>query len=259
MAGTESPYPNGCRSAVSLTFDDGLTSQLEVAVPMLNDRDMLATFYIPPRDFILGANDWVDRLSMWKEVARQGHEIGNHSLSHTCSRGFRDTLDGPSIETMTLEDIEADMLEAECRLDEVLGPSRRTFCYPCYQAHVGDGLTRQSYVPVIAKHFIAARGRGEFANYPLTCSLTYLWSYNVEGMSGEAMIQLIERSMSLGQWCMLAIHGIEVGNLAVARKDFTEVCDFLARNRRDIWVAPVIDVAQRIIDWRASRGGVENG
>lgn len=33
----KTPFPSGCRAAVSLTFDDGMRSQLEVAVPLLND------------------------------------------------------------------------------------------------------------------------------------------------------------------------------------------------------------------------------
>jgi hypothetical protein len=82
--------------------------------------------------------------------------------------------------------------------------------------------------------------------------MSYLWSYPVEHMSGSAMIQLVERSRSLGQWLILAFHGIDVGSLAVTEKDFLEVCDFLARNRSDIWIAPVIAVARRILDWRAT-------
>jgi hypothetical protein len=32
----KTPFPSGCQAAVSLTFDDGMRSQLEVAVPLLN-------------------------------------------------------------------------------------------------------------------------------------------------------------------------------------------------------------------------------
>ena len=252
MESIRSPYPNGCRSAVSLTFDDGSGSQLELALPILNDHRLLSTFYIPARDSAPGYDHWTDILRPWKVVAEQGHEIGNHTVSHRFSRAFGESLEGIYNETMTLQDIEADIVEAERRLDEVLGHSQRTFAYPCYHDYIGEGLTRQSYVPFIAKHFVAARSRGEFANYPLTCSMSYLWSYPVEHMSGSAMIELIEQARSLGQWCILAIHGIDAGKLAVTSKDFLEVCDYLTQNRSDIWVAPVIEVARRIIDWRSS-------
>ena len=252
MERIETPYPDGCRSAVSLSFDDGSGCQLNVALPILNDRELLSTFYIAPRDSAPGYEGWADILRPWKEVAGQGHEIGNHTRSHICSRAFSASREGRYLETMTLQDIEEDVLEAERRLNEVVGQAQRTFCYPCYQDYVGEELTRQTYVPLIAKHFIAARGRGEYANYPLTCSMSYLWSYPVEHMLGSAIIQLIERSRSLGQWLILAFHGIDVGSLAVAKEDFLEVCDFLARNRSDIWIAPVVNIARRIVDWRAS-------
>ncbi|MDO8585879.1 MAG: hypothetical protein Q7T82_02460 [Armatimonadota bacterium] len=157
-----------------------------------------------------------------------------------------------SLENVSLEEIEADVLEAERRLNEALGPAQRSFSYPCYQAYVGDGLTRRSYVPVIARHFTAARGRGEYANYPLTCSLTYLWSYPVEEMTGPRMIDLVKRAVSNGQWLILTFHSIGDGHLPVAQNTFVEVCDFLARNRSDIWGAPVVEVARRVADWRKS-------
>ncbi|MDO8585878.1 MAG: polysaccharide deacetylase family protein [Armatimonadota bacterium] len=78
----ESPYPNGCRGAVSLTFDDGLDCHLDIAVPALNDRGLPSTFYVVAREMTAGADDWKDRAAKWKEVVRQGHEIGNHSVSH---------------------------------------------------------------------------------------------------------------------------------------------------------------------------------
>src|SRR5262249_41204323 len=81
-------------------------------------------------------------------------------------------------------------LEAERRLREVIPEqTARTFCYPCYQEHVGEGPTRQSYVPVIARHFPAARGKGERANPPRTCDVHYLWSWPVERATGAELVR----------------------------------------------------------------------
>ncbi len=57
----ETPYPPCCRGAVSLTFDDGLHSQLEVAVPLLTDRGLRATFYLNPRGRNPVSDDWLER------------------------------------------------------------------------------------------------------------------------------------------------------------------------------------------------------
>ncbi len=39
-------WPGSYRAAVSLSFDDGLRSQLEVAVPILDRAGLRATFYL---------------------------------------------------------------------------------------------------------------------------------------------------------------------------------------------------------------------
>ena len=43
---------NNRPAAVSLTFDDGMRSHLDVAVPLLNDHDLRGTFYL-----VAGGND----------------------------------------------------------------------------------------------------------------------------------------------------------------------------------------------------------
>ncbi len=246
----ETPYPPGCRGAVSLTFDDGLHSQLEVAVPLLTDRGLRATFYLNPRGRNPDSDDWLERWAGWKQVAEQGHELGNHSLTHPCSRAFGNHLQERCLETMTLADIEADVLEAERRLRLLTGVAERSYAYPCYQDFVGCGPTRQSYVPVIARHFVAARGGGEYPdNHPLTCDLHYLWSLKAEFLRGAELIGWVEWSMQRGRWIILTFHGIDEGHLPVSRLALRELCDFLAQ-RRDIWTAPVVEVAQRIRRWR---------
>jgi peptidoglycan/xylan/chitin deacetylase (PgdA/CDA1 family) len=154
---------------------------------------------------------------------------------------------------MTLQDIEADVLEAEKRLRELTGISVRSFAYPCYQDFVGYGLTRQSYVPVIAKHFVAARGGGEYPdNHPLTCDLHYLWSLKAEYLRGAELIGWAEWTAQRGRWLIVTFHGVDEGHLPISRHALQEFCDFLAQ-RSDIWTAPVVEVARRIVAWRRSQ------
>jgi peptidoglycan/xylan/chitin deacetylase (PgdA/CDA1 family) len=261
VAKAERPWPAGCLGAISLTFDDGRASHLARVLPVLEDLGLRGTFYLNPR----GATDdeWRARLEPWQTVQAAGHEIGNHSLSHVCSRAHRDRPDPrvPVLETWTLADVEADVLEAERRLRAVLGPppgGARTFCYPCYHEHVGEGPTRQSYVPVIARHFLAARGRGESGdNHPATCDLHYLWSWNVEHLDGPALVGRAERASlgMFGTWVILTFHDVGEGrrsNLFNTEPAFRELCEFLARHRDRLWTAPVVEVARHIIAWRSS-------
>lgn len=255
----QGPWPQGQSGAVSLTFDDGMRSQLETAIPMLNEYDLRATFYLNPVDrqssWPPQATDdeevWREWLAPWRAAADIGHEIGNHSLTHPCSRNFDWMAGRPGLEDMTLDEIERDVLEAERRLNACIpSPAGRSFCYPCYQSYVGTGAARQSYVPVIARHFVAARGKGEVANDPARCDLHDLWSWPAERMSGAELVGLAERAADEGRWTILTFHGIGEGHLPVAEYDLQELCRFLDRHRTRLWTAPLAVVAARVRDWR---------
>jgi len=65
----ESPWPEGKRAAVSLTFDDARPSQIDTGLPLLEKLGVRATFFVSP-------NNLEKRLEGWKRAAAQGHEIG---------------------------------------------------------------------------------------------------------------------------------------------------------------------------------------
>ncbi|MDB5076846.1 MAG: polysaccharide deacetylase [Chloroflexi bacterium] len=247
---TQSPWPEHCLGAVSLTFDDGLRSQLESAIPVLDEYGLNGTFYLnPPAEG--DEAGWRERLAPWSIAARNGHEIGNHSLTHPCSENFAFKAGARGLEHMTLDEIEADVLEAERRLLAAIPEQQeRTFAYPCYQTYVGAGTGRQSYVPVIARHFTGGRALGETANDPQRCDLHCLWSHPVERQSGAQMVGLAEQAAAEGRWTVLTFHGVHEGNLSVAESDLRELCAFLARHRDRIWTAPLVAVARQVRDWR---------
>jgi len=255
-----SPWPNNCKGAISLTFDDGNQSQLDIAIPILEEYNLLGTFYINPR-----GDDWKQKLQPWREVALNGHEIGNHTINHICSQNFAWGPNVKSLETSTLDEIESDVLEADRRLKELI-PEKpvHTFCYPCYQTDVGEGRTRQSYIPVIAKYFPAARGIGEAPNHPLYTDLHYLTSWVMAGwMSGSELCGFPKVAADQGRWGIMAFHGFQNEKSAskwtpgsyyhgspVSAENFRQLCEYLDTHRDEIWTAPVISIAQEIIAWR---------
>lgn len=241
----EFPWPSKYKCAVTLTFDDGLPSQLKVAVPLLDRYGFKATFYLCPQ-----GPDWAEKLKPWPLVAREGHEIGNHSLSHPCSCNFPFSA-GRCLEEMTIEEIETDILEAQRRL-ETLTPGRvKTFAYPCYQSYVGRGAERKSYVPVVARHFLAARGWGEkpWPNMPLACDLHYLWSWPAERMSAAEMIGLVEITARRRGWAIFTFHGVDEGHLPVSEPDLRALLEHLAANS-EVWVAPLAQAAEYVAEKR---------
>lgn len=243
MSAHASPWPAGCQGAVSLTFDDGLSSQLELAIPLLNRYGLQGTFYVNPRD------DYEQQLLPWRAAAEASHEVGNHTVSHPCSKNFPFIADNNrrALEEMTLAEIEAEIVLAGERIRSVIPQqAAMSYGYTCYQPFVGRGATRQSYVPVVAKHCVAGRGRGERPNDPRYCDLWYLWSTPCERMTGAELVGLAEQAPAQGRWSILTFHGVSEGHLSVAPGDLEELCDFLARNRSRIWTAPVATIAQRV-------------
>ena len=81
-------------SLVSLTFDDGLRCQFQKALPILTRYGLPATFFLTantdatPDLWSNHADDWwkidwrADDIAMLKNVIRDGHEIGSHSVTH---------------------------------------------------------------------------------------------------------------------------------------------------------------------------------
>jgi len=235
--------------AVSLTFDDGTQNQLQNAIPSLNDLDIKATFYITPNDRLMQ-----NHFTSWQEVAKQGHEIGNHTLSHFCSNNF--TAKRGGLEDRTLEDIEDDILAAQ-EIIKTIAPQQKTwtFAYPCYCLFVGIGENRQSFVPIIAKNFLVGRGEAEygFGNHPEFIDMACVGGIRVERMSGFEMIGLVEELTWQGMWVILAFHDINGDRLSVQSEDYLMLLNYLKRKEKTIWTAPVREVAQKILNKRKAK------
>lgn len=245
-------WPHGCRGAVSLTFDDGLPDHLAQAVPLLEERGLRGTFYLCPR-----GDDHAHRLAPWQAIHAAGHEIGNHSLSHTCSRNFQAADDpGPvGLEHTSLAELRAELTEAERRLQSLFPRAGRSFAYPCYQTDVGEGRSRRSYVPVVAELFVAARTGGEygFFNHPYNIDLHCLGGIAAERMPGTELVGLVERCARRGHWAVFAFHSIDGGRLGINQFDFVELLDHLAENKDRLWTAPVAEAAAHCRKLRAAR------
>ena len=229
------------RGGVSLTFDDGCPSQLEKAIPEMDERDIKGTFFLCG-----GSNASAEALAPWREVAARGHEVGNHTFSHIMSSNH---TGGYGLEDMTLAQIERDILRAQ----EVLGPiaphqQQWTFCYPAYNTDVGRGAGRHSYVPIVAKHFLAGRSGVEYgcANDPRTVDLACAWGLDTQRMSGFEMIGLTEELTRRGCWVVFAFHDIDGPRLTVGRHHFVMLLDYLAANSGRILTAPFGAIAERI-------------
>lgn len=258
-------WPRTYQGAISLTFDDGLPSHLDIVAPQLNSRNLSATFYLNPKTESPEADtpaNWQKTLEKWRPIQAGGHEIGNHTLTHPCSLNVNMPWQmGKNLISWTLDQIETDILEAQRRIS-LMFPEQKTnsFAYPCYESTLGCGPERKSYTPVVAKYFVAARARGELrgdlANHPLYCDLHHLSSWNVERQAGAFMIGLVEQAISHHLWGIFTFHGVNEGRLSVGEYDFLELVDHLVRRSDVVWVAPVATIATHIHNLRKTNDGL---
>ena len=239
-------WPDGVRAAVSLSFDDGRESQLIHGLPILDRHDVKATFYVTP--------SCVDpHLDQWRRVADDGHEIGNHSLSHVCSGNFGWGA-CKTLEEMDLDDMEADILAGRDGLAERFGRVPRTFAYPCGQDFVGRGENCRSYTPLVAKYHIAGRRfREETFNDPGFCDLTRLAGAEGDGCPFEQLREMLQRAQEQQDWMVLAFHdvGTDQPRQVIAADALDNLCAYCKDAGNGIWIDTIEHIADYILQNRS--------
>ena len=77
-------YAEDRQSAFSLTFDDGLLTQIENVRLILNEHGFNGTFYVLP-PYLTESLPGIWRYGTWpgfQAMALEGHEIGSHTMNH---------------------------------------------------------------------------------------------------------------------------------------------------------------------------------
>lgn len=239
------PWPDGRRAAVSLSFDDARPSQVERGIPLLNSFGLRATFYV-------SVTALERRLGAWKQAVRDGHEIGNHTLHHPCSANFL-WKKSHMLEEYTLEQMESELEAADERIESLVGVRPRTFAYPCGQKFVGRGEETRSYVPLVARRFLAGRGfRDEFCNHPWRCDLAQLFGVDADRAPFEELRGWLEQTAQCDGWLVFCGHdtGME-GRQAMTTPTLESLCRFLADPAHGLWVDTVASVADFVARVRA--------
>ncbi len=240
-------WPAGKRMALSLTFDDGRESQWRHAIPLLDRHGIHATFYPLPKAVR-------EHLEPWRAAVAAGHEIGNHSVTHPCSGNFRFSR-GNALEEMSLDQVEQrELLEANRQLAELLGVQPRTFAYPCGQTTVGRGASVQSYVPLVARHFLAGRlFFSEMHNDPAYCDLHQLYAVTMDNTDSTGVDVLLNAALAEGGWLILAGH--DAGPVGERQTVILDTLEHLCRAAKDpengIWLDTVEQVTEHVRNARS--------
>ena len=229
-------WPAGYRGAVSLTFDDSRPSQLDHGVPLFDRYGARATFYVVPRAV-------AQRQADWRRAAQTGHECAGHTISHPCSCNFSFMADQPfALERMTLEKMEAELVDSNAQIEQLVGVKPVSFAYPCGQKYVGRGEQLQSYVPLVARHYLTGRGwRDEYYNAPDRCDLAQLAGVEFDGADFPDLLPQLQEAAQTGNWLIFAGHDIGPEGRRQQTKTATleAICKYCQDPANGLWLDTV--------------------
>lgn len=237
-------FPNQCPAAVSMTYDDGLHEHLDHAIPDLERHGLRGTFYVPT----VKAAAWPARTDDWRDAVTRGHEVGNHTRFHPCSKKFGWIKPNFSLEAYSLARMEDELLHANRELDEACPSPRgmRSYAYTCGEDFVGPD--HASYRPTVNRLFAAGRGGSDELADPRTVDLACVPSIVVlERHGAQALIHHIDRAIDRGGWCVFMFHGIGGGHVINCARDVHQaLCRHIADRRESIWCDTFLNVALAI-------------
>lgn len=226
------------RCIVSLAYDGALPCHFENVAPLLEEHGMRGTFYVPCSPLFF------EHVESWREVAAQGHELGNHTV-------FQPAHGRPAADSYDLRHYTArrwtDELElANSVLSLVDGRSARSFGHTCPRGVVGSAPASK-----FAKgRFVAARG-GD-APAPVALDGIDWFDLGARAADGAAFDDLRGEIEAMardgGGWLILSMHSVGPRDhaLHIDEDEHARLVAWLAERQETLWTAPVRVVAEAL-------------
>lgn len=232
-------WPEGRAGAVSLTYDDGLDSQLDLALPALDRSGLKATFFVTMANIR-------HRQAEWEKIVSSGHELANHTLTHPCD-----------LQRFTPADYRRrELLPVERWLNRIQ-PNRsvRSFAYPCDVTNLGSGdANRQEahFDRLLAGLGIdAARTSEGEPNRPATAlrrpHRLQALAVGYDAPDLATVDVYLRQAVDRGHWAILVFHDItplprQFGQ--TSERLHAQILDLVAGS--SLWCAPLGQVFDRI-------------
>ena len=210
----------------------------------LDRHGFKATFYVPP-----GIGTLESRMEEWRAAARNGHELGNHSLFHQCdgSQPGRDWVQAHrDLHTTTAAQMQDQVRATNTLLQALDGRQERTFTSPCGDRIATDG----EYVDGLRDLFVGmkvaagaheARSMADFDRYAVPI-------HAPSDVTGAQLIAQVEEAGRRGTLASFTFHGIGGDHLSVSVQAHEELLAWLDAHRDRYWVAPFVDIARWVRD-----------
>jgi peptidoglycan/xylan/chitin deacetylase (PgdA/CDA1 family) len=229
-------WPPGTLAAVTLTYDDALPSHLGIAAPALDRHHLRGTFFLTE-----GASGEVEQ---WRALHLRGHELASHTMRHPCDGAEPWVPKGRALQDYDLARMDAELDESLALL-RALGATTApyTFAYPCGATWIG--AARDSYVPLVERRFIAARGVSPGLVDPATETFQSTPAISADKRA-DGLVGLVEEASRRAGWLVIVFHGVGGDYLSVSAEAHEALLGYLDARRSDIWTETFASVASYI-------------
>jgi len=223
-------------AAVTITFDDGIRSHFTTAVPMLNERSLKGSFYVVTNFIGKGFTPGWDTLN---EVARQGHEIGSHSMNHA-------NMSNLAAYPKFADSLRKELSDSRDIINRNI-PSQKceSFCWP-------GGAVSPLAIDIAKRYYLACRASGNLLNYAGVQDF-----YNIQSLPIYHNTLLstanywIDQAIQVKGWLIERIHGIKTGKDSTGYEPvpvnvLKNHWDYIVKNEKQLWVATFSNVIKYI-------------
>lgn len=221
-------WPHHKKAAIVLTYDDALPSQLNIALPALRKAGLKATFFL--------TSD-IDSLSIprWRKAAKQGFELGNHTVFHPCSPADDNPV--PS-DHYTVYQVMREIEVMDRFLFAIDRKTKRTFAYPCAETFVGG----KDYADSLRRYTLVKYARAGGDSSAVITDFKGLDRFRVPsygldgGETGAQLIAFVKRVEKSGGLGVIMFHGIGGDYITISAAAHQQLLNYLKKHRKDIWV-----------------------
>lgn len=236
-AGAE--WPNVAKAAVVLSYGDALTSQLDHAVPVLDRAGLLATFFL--------SNVKRGEVERWRSIARNGHELANHTVFHACPAKQYPADPRYTTEAYTPASMLTEIEQENVLLTAIDGKRDHGFGTPCGNGRAGGS----DYLKLLrTKGSVSYIRTGDAGPRDAKTPAEGIDVMHIparsfpEGVTGRQLIDYAREAEAGGGLAVFVFHGVAGEYLNVSDQAHLELVAWLAAHRRNIWVARLDEVAE---------------
>ena len=233
--------PDGAKAVIVLTYDDALTSQLDHAIPVLDEAGFKGTFFL--------SNVKQADVPRWREAATEGHELGNHTIFHPCAAATFAADPRYTSEAYTIPSMLKEIEQQNVLLTAIDGKPRHGLATPCGESVAGG----EDYIEALRAADLVDYVRAASASpddvragIPGDDVMHIPARGFAEDVTGRELIAYAEQALGNGGMAVFLFHGVGGDYLQTSDPAHRELIAWLAAHRNELWVTTLGEVAGHV-------------